>query len=96
MTRCSPAQPYHPVGVTATKPRSQQAALWVLEDNERARRFYEAAGWRADGTALEDTTGGASLNKSRDRRPLGWRASEKPVSGLVLRGGARGSMTMER
>jgi ribosomal protein S18 acetylase RimI-like enzyme len=27
-----------------------QAILWVLEDNPRARRFYELAGWRADGT----------------------------------------------
>jgi ribosomal protein S18 acetylase RimI-like enzyme len=26
------------------------AVLWVLEDNPRARRFYELAGWRADGT----------------------------------------------
>jgi GNAT superfamily N-acetyltransferase len=25
------------------------AHLWVLEANERARRFYEARGWRADG-----------------------------------------------
>ena len=24
--------------------------LWVLTDNERGRRFYEAAGWRHDGT----------------------------------------------
>ncbi|GGK79335.1 GNAT family N-acetyltransferase [Streptomyces flaveus] len=48
-----------------------QATLWVLEDNERARRFYEAAGWRPDGAAVEDTTGGASLNKLRYRRLLG-------------------------
>jgi RimJ/RimL family protein N-acetyltransferase len=48
-----------------------QATLWVLEDNERARRFYEAAGWRADGAAVEDTTGGAALNKLRYRRALG-------------------------
>lgn len=27
-----------------------RATLWVLRSNERARRFYEAAGWRADGT----------------------------------------------
>jgi GNAT superfamily N-acetyltransferase len=27
-----------------------EAVLWVLEDNPRARHFYEAAGWRADGT----------------------------------------------
>jgi len=26
------------------------AILWVLEDNPRARRFYEAAGWTTDGT----------------------------------------------
>ena len=25
------------------------AHLWVLEANERARRFYEARGWREDG-----------------------------------------------
>jgi ribosomal protein S18 acetylase RimI-like enzyme len=25
--------------------------LWVLETNGRARRFYEQAGWHADGTA---------------------------------------------
>jgi hypothetical protein len=24
--------------------------LWVLEDNPRARRFYEAGGWSTDGT----------------------------------------------
>jgi GNAT superfamily N-acetyltransferase len=27
------------------------AILWVLTDNERARRFYEAGGWRLDGGA---------------------------------------------
>lgn len=26
-----------------------EAILWVLEDNPRARRFYEAIGWRTDG-----------------------------------------------
>jgi ribosomal protein S18 acetylase RimI-like enzyme len=26
------------------------AILWVLEDNPRARRFYDRAGWRHDGT----------------------------------------------
>ena len=47
-----------------------QATLWVLEANERARRFYETAGWHADGTTVKDTTGGANLNKLRYRRPL--------------------------
>lgn len=32
----------------------EDATLWVLEDNPRARRFYEVAGWRADGRVKED------------------------------------------
>jgi GNAT superfamily N-acetyltransferase len=48
----------------------EQAALWVLEANARARRFYEAAGWRADGTVVADVTAGVSLPKLRYRRPL--------------------------
>lgn len=28
-----------------------RARLWVLEQNGRARRFYERHGWRADGTS---------------------------------------------
>jgi GNAT superfamily N-acetyltransferase len=28
----------------------KDALLWVLEDNPRARRFYETAGWTTDGT----------------------------------------------
>jgi ribosomal protein S18 acetylase RimI-like enzyme len=27
----------------------RHVVLWVLDENPRARRFYEAAGWRADG-----------------------------------------------
>jgi ribosomal protein S18 acetylase RimI-like enzyme len=30
------------------------ATLWVLETNERARRFYEAAGWGPDGTSTSE------------------------------------------
>ncbi len=30
------------------------ATLWVLEANERARRFYEAAGWRPDGSVTDE------------------------------------------
>jgi len=28
----------------------ERARLWVLERNDRARRFYERRGWRPDGT----------------------------------------------
>lgn len=32
----------------------QDAVLWVLDTNERARRFYERHGWRADGHTKAD------------------------------------------
>ena len=31
-----------------------EAVLWVLEDNPRTRRFYEASGWRLDGATKEE------------------------------------------
>ena len=31
-----------------------EAFLWVLEDNPRARRFYEREGWELDGARKED------------------------------------------
>ncbi len=31
-----------------------RAVLWVLEDNARARRFYEAGGWVADGATRNE------------------------------------------
>jgi len=30
------------------------ATLWVLETNERARRFYELAGWKTDGATTSE------------------------------------------
>lgn len=36
------------------------ARLWVLEANSRARRFYEAAGWHADGAARVDPGDGCT------------------------------------
>ena len=33
------------------------ATLWVLEDNPRARRFYEREGWQADGSAESEYLG---------------------------------------
>jgi len=32
-----------------------EAILWVLGENPRARRFYEAAGWEYDGGSKRDT-----------------------------------------
>jgi hypothetical protein len=37
----------------------REAILWVLAGNERARRFYEAAGWTLDGAQKTEHIGGA-------------------------------------
>ena len=42
-----------------------RAMLWVLESNARARRFYEAAGWRADGTRKTETLQGVEVVEVR-------------------------------
>jgi GNAT superfamily N-acetyltransferase len=47
-----------------------QATLWVLESNTRARRFYEAGGWSADGTVKLDDSRGFALSEVRYRRSL--------------------------
>jgi ribosomal protein S18 acetylase RimI-like enzyme len=44
------------------------ATLWVLETNTRARRFYEIAGWMADGATKTDHRGDVELREVRYRR----------------------------
>ncbi len=46
-----------------------EALLWVIDGNERASRFYEAAGWSADGSKLEDFQG-AEVTELRYRKTL--------------------------
>ena len=48
-----------------------EAVLWVLETNERARRFYEKAGWKADGQTKAEERGQVLLNEVRYRYRLG-------------------------
>jgi ribosomal protein S18 acetylase RimI-like enzyme len=43
------------------------ATLWVLETNARARRFYEAAGWAADGAEKTERQGEVELHEVRYR-----------------------------
>jgi GNAT superfamily N-acetyltransferase len=43
------------------------ATLWVLEDNPRARRFYEREGWSPDGEAKSDAFLGVRVNEVRYR-----------------------------
>ena len=42
-----------------------QATLWVLASNERARRFYEAAGWTLDGGSRTEERGDVTLHELR-------------------------------
>jgi GNAT superfamily N-acetyltransferase len=47
------------------------AILWVLSANDRARRFYEDGGWRADGRAQMLDFDGTPVEEVRYRLPLG-------------------------
>ncbi len=47
-----------------------EVVLWVLEGNHRARRFYEAGGWRADGATGSDCWGATSVARVRYRLTL--------------------------
>jgi RimJ/RimL family protein N-acetyltransferase len=46
------------------------AALWVVEENPRARRFYEREGWRPDGTRRMERLGGSEVPELRYVRDL--------------------------
>jgi len=48
----------------------ERAVLWVLEDNERARRFYDRGGWTADGETRVESIGGEPVKQLRYGRPL--------------------------
>lgn len=47
-----------------------EAILWVLRDNTRGRRFYEARGWSADGRSSSEDYGGVTLEAVCYRRRL--------------------------
>jgi ribosomal protein S18 acetylase RimI-like enzyme len=48
----------------------EEATLWVLTDNDRARAFYEAAGWHTDGAVRQDRIGDREVAELRYRRML--------------------------
>lgn len=48
----------------------QEATLWVLHNNTRAIRFYELAGFQADGTAKTEQRHNVVLEELRYRRSL--------------------------
>jgi ribosomal protein S18 acetylase RimI-like enzyme len=45
-----------------------EATLWVLEDNPRARRFYELAGWATDGERKVEERWGVRAPEVRYRK----------------------------
>ena len=45
------------------------AVLWVLEGNDRASRFYRAAGWQEDGSKVDEFQG-ATVTEVRYRKRL--------------------------
>jgi ribosomal protein S18 acetylase RimI-like enzyme len=46
-----------------------EAMLWVHPGNERARRFYERAGWRDDGAERDEEVLGVETPEVRYRKP---------------------------
>ncbi|MEU2514425.1 GNAT family N-acetyltransferase [Streptomyces syringium] len=54
----------------ATARRFDGMLLWVLRDNPRARRFYETAGYAADGAVRSDPYGEVELTEVRYSRAL--------------------------
>lgn len=46
------------------------AILWMLTENEAARKFYEARGWAFDGITQLEPTAGVELDHSRFRCQL--------------------------
>ena len=48
----------------------RRAELWVLDSNDRARRFYEADGWATDGAVKVEELGGTQINEVRYVRDL--------------------------
>ncbi len=55
-------------GQTELRARYSDATLWVLEDNPRARSFYEQAGWVPDGARKADERWGVRAPEVRYRK----------------------------
>jgi ribosomal protein S18 acetylase RimI-like enzyme len=47
-----------------------QVTLWVLDSNARARRFYEAGGWLADGAQKIEANRGFPITQVRYKKSL--------------------------
>jgi GNAT superfamily N-acetyltransferase len=52
------------------------AILWVLDTNDRARRFYALAGWTEDGASKTDASRGFAITEVRYRTVLSRRGAD--------------------
>lgn len=59
-------------------PEVTTVSLWVLADNTRARSFYEAAGFVADGRCQDIDIGGTAVTEVRYVRPARSRPTGRP------------------
>lgn len=69
--------------IAALATRYRSGALWVLETNSRAIRFYESTGWRADGTVKNDLMAGVEIRDLRhlhDLQHVAGHPSRDPLS----------------
>ena len=57
--------------------------LWVLEQNQRALRFYHKQGYQADGSTKTVPIGGVALKEIRLRK-MGWTATENSAKLRML------------
>lgn len=57
-----------------------EAVLWVLEDNQRARRFYELDGWSVDGARRVERFGSVEAAEVRYRRRLAEVRHRRPLA----------------
>jgi GNAT superfamily N-acetyltransferase len=55
-------------GETELRSRYRDATLWVLDDNPRARSFYERCGWTPDGARKADERWGVRAPEVRYRK----------------------------
>jgi len=53
-----------------TAMRYEEAVLWVVPENERARALYESEGWVADGGVSTEVILGVTVTDIRYRKPL--------------------------
>jgi pimeloyl-ACP methyl ester carboxylesterase len=68
----------HAAGVAALAARLEKARLWVLDNNPRARAFYQRHGWQLDGTEA----------RNHDGTDMAWSATDDRCAATPATGSA--------